>query len=93
MASHQARGAGGPGLVGTPGIVNTHGGLCKEDVGLKACAPPEEMNYDSSQPSLLQSCICNSFFKLIEAIVIVLHQIKPHLKCSQLCTSVSTAGL
>lgn len=25
--------AGGPGLVGTPGIVDTHGGLCKEGRG------------------------------------------------------------
>lgn len=25
--------AGGPGLVGTPGIVDTHGGLCKEGSG------------------------------------------------------------
>lgn len=33
MASHQAHGAGGPGLVGTPGIVDTHGGLCKEGRG------------------------------------------------------------
>ena len=31
-------------------------GFVKKDVGLKACALPEEMNYDSSQPSLLQSC-------------------------------------
>ena len=54
--------------------------------------PPEEMNYDRSQPSLLQSCVCNSFFELIEAIIIVLLQIKPHLKYSQLCTSESLVG-